>query len=76
MMQHEQDTSRTPAQDRLHARNLRWRAQIQGTRLPVRWVVAMTRAGVEYDEFLSEYDLTRRQVDAALEYAMQAGIDG
>ncbi|WP_394356852.1 DUF433 domain-containing protein [Shumkonia mesophila] len=49
--------------------------RIQGTRLTVAWVVEMTSAGVAYDEFAAEYDLTKRQVDAALEYARQAGID-
>ena len=42
---------------------------MQGTRLTVAWVVRMVENGTTPDEFLIDYKLDQRQVDAALEYA-------
>lgn len=42
---------------------------IAGTRVPVDLVVGKIAGGMAVDEVMAEYDLTRRQVLAALRYA-------
>ena len=42
---------------------------IKGTRVPVRTVLGALAGGMTYEEVMGEYDLTRKDIAAALEYA-------
>lgn len=42
---------------------------ISGTRVPVSIVVGSLGGGMDKDEVMQEYDLTREEVDSALAYA-------
>jgi uncharacterized protein (DUF433 family) len=42
---------------------------IKGTRVPVDLVIGKLAGGMTYDEVMSEYDLTRQDILAALDYA-------
>jgi len=42
---------------------------IKGTRVPVDLIIAKLAGGMTYEEGMSEYDLTREDILAALDYA-------
>ena len=42
---------------------------IKGTRVPVDLIIGKLAGGMTYDEIMSEYDLTRQDILAALDYA-------
>ena len=42
---------------------------IKGTRVPVDLIIAKLGGGMTYEEVMSEYDLTREDILAALDYA-------
>ena len=42
---------------------------IKGTRVPVDLVIGKLAGGMTYEEVMSEYDLTREDILAALDYA-------
>jgi len=42
---------------------------IAGTRVPVDLVIGKMAGGMDIDEIMKEYDLTRKQIYAALQYA-------
>jgi len=42
---------------------------IKGTRVPVDLIIAKIAGGMTYEEVMSEYDLTREDILAALDYA-------
>ena len=42
---------------------------IKGTRVPVELVVGQLAGGMSYEEVMREYDLTREDILAALDYA-------
>jgi uncharacterized protein (DUF433 family) len=48
---------------------------IQGTRVPVELVLGKLAGGMTYDEVMSEYDLTRDDILAALDYASKLLAD-
>ena len=45
------------------------KAVIKGTRVPVDLIIAKIAGGMTYEEVMSEYDLTREDILAALDYA-------
>lgn len=42
---------------------------IRGTRVPVDLILGKLAGGMTYDEVMAEYDITREDILAALEYA-------
>jgi uncharacterized protein (DUF433 family) len=42
---------------------------ISGTRVPVDLILAKLAGGMMYEEIMTEYDLTREDISAALNYA-------
>jgi uncharacterized protein (DUF433 family) len=42
---------------------------IKGTRVPVDLIIGKLAGGMTYEEVMSEYDLTREDILAALDYA-------
>ena len=42
---------------------------IKGTRVPVDLIIGKLAGGMTYEEVMSEYDLTRKDILAALDYA-------
>jgi uncharacterized protein (DUF433 family) len=42
---------------------------IKGTRVPVDLIIAKLAGGMTYEEVMAEYDLTREDILAALDYA-------
>lgn len=42
---------------------------IKGTRVPVELVIGKLAGGMTYDEIMNEYDLTKEDILAALDYA-------
>lgn len=44
---------------------------ITGTRIPVDLILGKLAGGMSYDEVISEYDITREDILAVLEYAAQ-----
>jgi uncharacterized protein (DUF433 family) len=42
---------------------------IKGTRVPVDLIIGKLAGGMTYEEIMSEYDLTREDILAALDYA-------
>ncbi len=42
---------------------------IKGTRVPVDLIIGKLAGGMTYDEVMSEYDLTKEDILAALDYA-------
>jgi len=42
---------------------------IKGTRIPVDLIIGKLAGGMTYEEVMSEYDLTREDILAALDYA-------
>lgn len=42
---------------------------IKGTRVPVELIIGKLAGGMTYEEVMSEYDLTREDILAALDYA-------
>jgi uncharacterized protein (DUF433 family) len=45
------------------------KAVIKGTRVPVDLIIGKLAGGMTYEEVMSEYDLTREDILAALDYA-------
>lgn len=45
------------------------RPVIKGTRVPVDLIIGKLAGGMTYEEVMSEYDLTREDILAALDYA-------
>jgi len=45
------------------------RPVIRGTRVPVDLILGKLAGGMTYDEVMTEYDITREDILAALEYA-------
>jgi uncharacterized protein (DUF433 family) len=45
------------------------RPVIKGTRVPVDLIIGKLAGGMTYEEVISEYDLTREDILAALDYA-------
>lgn len=45
------------------------KAVIKGTRVPVDLIIAKLAGGMTYEEVMAEYDLTREDILAALDYA-------
>ncbi len=53
-------------------RNVRFgRPVIRGTRVPVELVLGKLAGGMSYEEVCAEYEITREDILAALEYAAQ-----
>jgi uncharacterized protein (DUF433 family) len=48
------------------------KAVISGTRVPVHLIVAKLAAGMNYEEVMAEYDVSREDILAALDYAAKA----
>lgn len=44
---------------------------VKGTRVPVETVLGRLAAGLSYEEVMKEYDLTREDILAVLQYASQ-----
>lgn len=44
---------------------------IEGTRVPIEVIVGKIAGGMTFEEVMQEYDLTRKQIQAALKYAAE-----